>query len=330
MRVMPAAAHPRSSQAVPLGIVAGLLLFLLSSTACAQFAVDVWKEHMQVYGQKFCRSGDNYYDAARVYYQIGDYTGQSDWNACAEAALKAYRDGYLKPNQYKAAGWMIFPHGLLMHYERTKDEDSKQALIEMAGRAAFARHEPTEWLKKIDRSREVAYNIQSKLLAERVGYNDRQEVERLVGLALGHYEQWFVSRTAEYVRPFMAALTAEALILWYDKTQDPKVLPALKTGADWMWEHLWVEGAKAFKYTDRSFSHGGEHPAPDLNLLIAPLYGWVYKMTGDPVYRERGDKIFAGGVQGAYLREPKHFNQNYRWSIDYVRWRNAHRNDEPK
>jgi hypothetical protein len=36
-------------------------------------------------------------------------------------------------------------------------------------------------------------------------------------------DQWFISRIAEYVRPFMAAFTAEALILWHEKTQDPKV-----------------------------------------------------------------------------------------------------------
>lgn len=276
---------------------------------------------MATYGQQYCQSGNNYYDAARVYYQISQYTGNKQWERCAEIALRSYVDGYLVPNKYQAAGWEIFPHGLLLHYQRTGDPRSKAALVAMASGAAFARHEPTEWLVGQEMSREVAYNIESKLLAEEVGYSDRAEVQRLVGIALGHYDQWFVSKTAAYVRPFMAALTAEALILWYDKTKDPRVLPMLKTGADVMWENMWIPEHKAFKYTDRQMPHGGDQPAPDLNLLIAPLYGWIYKMTGDEKYRERGDQIFEGGVAFAFLNDPKHFNQNYRWSFQYLSWR---------
>jgi hypothetical protein len=61
--------------------------------------------------------------------------------------------------------------------------------------------------------------------------------------------------------------------------------------------------------------------APDLNLLIAPAYAWLYSRTGDTTYRDRGDQIFAGGVKGAWLDGSKVFNQNYMWSFDYVKWR---------
>jgi hypothetical protein len=54
-----------------------------------------------------------------------------------------------------------------------------------------------------------------------------------------------------------------------------------------MWDHTWVSSIDTFKYTDKKMSHGGKHPAPDLNLFIVPLYGWLYKMTGDDKYRER-------------------------------------------
>jgi hypothetical protein len=62
-------------------------------------------------------------------------------------------------------------------------------------------------------------------------------------------------------------------------------------------------------------------PAPDLNLLIAPLYAWLWKQTGNPSYRDRGDQLWQGGVEGAYLDGGKQFNQNYWWSFDYVAWR---------
>ena len=69
--------------------------------------------------------------------------------------------------------------------------------------------------------------------------------------------------------------------------------------------------------------------APDLNLLIAPAYAWLYRQTGDPAYRDRGDQIFAGGVKLAWLGA-KQFNQNYRWSFDYVRWRSGSPASSPK
>jgi hypothetical protein len=249
-----------------------------------------------------------------------EWTHDPRWARCAEQAARSYVDSYLAPNEYKAAGWMIFPHGLLMHFRRTNDPHFKDALILLSQKGSFA-SAPLDWTASTESSREVAYNLEAKLLAEDVGQVDRARAQQLADQALGHYDQWFVQRNAPYLRPFMAALTAEALILWYEKTADPRVLPALKRGADSMWTTLWVADREAFRYTDRPMPHGGTEPAPDLNLLIAPLYGWLYKMTGDPVYCERGDAVFRGGVAGAGFNNPKHFNQNYRWSFDYLKWR---------
>jgi hypothetical protein len=293
---------------------------LMAAAGCGNLPVQSWRENMVTYGQQYCQSGDNYYDAIRVYYQIQDATGDGKFAACAERAATEYVDNYLRPNQFKAAGWMIFPHGLLMQYQRTHDEKFKDALIRLSQNASFSTA-PLEWTASTELSREVAYNLEAKLLAESVGVADRARATQLAEQALGHYDQWFVKRTTTYTRPFMAALTAEALILWYEKTQDPRVLPALKQGADWMWANMWLSSEKSFKYTDRKMEHGGEDAAPDLNLLIAPLYGWLYKMTGDKTYCERGDAIFYGGVWSSGLNNPKHFNQNYRWSFDYLKWR---------
>ncbi len=69
---------------------------------------------MLQYGKQHC-VGDYYYDGARVFYQIAEYTKDASWITCAEQAVVAYRDQYLVPNKYGAAGWMIFPRGLLLH-----------------------------------------------------------------------------------------------------------------------------------------------------------------------------------------------------------------------
>ena len=35
----------------------------------------------------------------------------------------------------------------------------------------------------------------------------------------------------------------------------------------------------------------------------------------------KADAIFAGGVVGAFLENPKQFNQSYMWSFEYVKRR---------
>jgi hypothetical protein len=94
---------------------------------------------------------------------------------------------------------------------------------------------------------------------------------------------------------------------------------------------MWLPGSRSFKYTNvntanfpsshPAYNTGGTEPAPDLNLLIAPVFGWLYHQTGETKYLTRGDEIFAGGVAQAYLSNGKQFNQNYRRSFEYLRLR---------
>ena len=95
----------------------------------------------------------------------------------------------------------------------------------------------------------------------------------------------------------------------------------LERAANDIWDNLWLPSSEAFKYTDRATSTGGMEPAPDLNLLIAPVFAWLYHQTGNDIHRQRADAIFAGGVKHAYLVNAKQFNQNYRWSFEYLRLR---------
>ena len=115
----------------------------------------------------------------------------------------------------------------------------------------------------------------------------------------------------------MVGLMAEALIQYYEETKDPRVPPAIKAAADGLWARAWIPDGNGFYYE----STNPTKAAPDLNLLIAPAYAWLYRLTGDPVYQQRGDLIFQGGVEGAWLEQGKQFSQNYRWSFDYVKWR---------
>ncbi len=299
-----------------------------------------WESQMTKYGEQHCnylkdrsrsgaeRLGATYYDGERIYYQIWAYTKDPKWLTCAEAAEDAYRDGYVLANNGKVAGWMIFPHGLLRDFQETGDTHSQDALIRMSRNAAYGT--PGFGLGALSDpkySREVAYNLMCKILAERMGspYDYSADITRLAEEAFRHMDAWFVTKTAPYVRPFMVALTSEALITYYGKTQDSRVLPILRTAADYLWDHAWLPNDQAFMYTDRASNDnsGGMTPAVDLNLLIAPVYAWLYMQTGDTKYQERGDQAFAGAVKKGptFLFYAKQYDQNYRWSFDYVTWR---------
>jgi hypothetical protein len=61
------------------------------------------------------------------------------------------------------------------------------------------------------------------------------------------------------------------------------------------------------------------------------MYAWLYQQTGSTKYRDMADTLFEGGVKGAWIMPgcdictdwgpAKQYNQNYRWSFDYVKWR---------
>jgi hypothetical protein len=294
---------------------------------------DLWMQDMIKYGRQhgewlLAHQDDvpndpplaaTYYDAARVFYQIADYTGDSSWNAYAEAAVHVYRDRYVVPNNGGVPGYWKFTRGLVEHYERTGDIASKNAALLIAQNGAYnLDSSPLEWTASAGASREIAYAIMNYLDAERVGAPRRDRLDDMVEQALGHLNQWFVEESYPQYSPFMFGLTADALMQYYEQVdQDPRILQMLKLGADWNWDHAWVQSDQAFWYGEGARVTG----AADLNLLIAPAYEWLYQKTGDLKYRTEGDQIFAGGVKGAWLDGAKQFNQNYRVSFDFIKMR---------
>lgn len=299
--------------------------------------LELWKSQMISYGNTHCQNLKNrafdfdgllastYYDAEWIYYQLADFTGDSKWLGCAEAAEGVYRDRYLVVNNGNLPGYWNFSHGLTRDFLSTGDQSSRNAVLMLSDNASYAPDStPLSWTVDAAYSREVAYAIMSYLNAEIVGQPRKARLVSLVNQALGHFDQWFVYKNAEYVRPFMFALSSQALITYYSQVAaEPRILAAIKNGADWIWHNTWLESATAFKYTDRNHSTGGTEAAPDLNLLIAPVYAWLWHQTGEVFYRDCADRIFAGGVKNAYLVNAKQFNQNYRWSFDFVKWRSA-------
>ncbi len=84
------------------------------------------------------------------------------------------------------------------------------------------------------------------------------------------------------------------------------------------WDDTGGSGYSTLRY--ESINNGA--PAPNLNLLVAPLYAWVFKQTGEIDYINIGDKLWEAGVAVTNVGwNTKTYNQNYRWSFEYVKWR---------
>lgn len=294
-----------------------------------------WQQQMTTYGQRHANdlsglSGDAaldavYYDAARVFYQIADYTHDSSWLAPAHQAATIYRDQFVMPNNGHVPGYWNFTGGLLLDYQHTGDIRSRDAVVLLSKNADFASSTPLEWTASTVQSREVAYTIMSYLNAQAVGQPPPTRLGDLVTQAIGHLDQWFVSKTAPYLQPFMAGLTMEALMQYNTAVGgDPRILPAIQSAVDVMWSNNWLPASQAFQYIDRDLAGvGSPTPAADLNMLIAPAYAWMYHQTGNQVYQQEADAIFKGGVQDTYLDGAKQFNQNYLFAFDFLNLRNG-------
>jgi hypothetical protein len=109
----------------------------------------------------------------------------------------------------------------------------------------------------------------------------------------------------------------------WERSHDARILPLVKAALDGIWSRAWVSADQPSGTKTSSTSPSDPFPprpgAPDLNQLIAPAFLLYSKATGDTSYRNKADAIFAGGVVGAFLENPKQFNQSYMWSFEYVK-----------
>jgi len=306
-------------------------------------SLEDWENNMKTYAVKLKTQTQYmsetlvwYYDGTKVFYQIAEYTKDKSWLEGAKNVLSWYRDQYVIKNNGKIGGWRLFPHGFLMDYKATGDIKSKEAIIMLAKNGAFASERGTPAkLNNVGLSRETAYNINCYEVARELGEPGFSGRDAFIDVALSHLQQWtgwlksnpdaknypWVASNGTGFQPFMVGLTCEALIRvcennGVDSGKKQQILSAIKEMATLMFNAAWMKDKATFWYESQK-----RQPAPDLNLLICPLYGWVWHHTGDIAFLEMGDKLFQSGVFGAYLNGGKQFSQNYRWSFDYVKWR---------
>jgi hypothetical protein len=267
-----------------------------------------------------------YYDATKVYYQIAAYSGDTAyWNVCADTARYVYADRYAIPGDYNVPGYWNFTRGLLTDFELTGRQSSKDTVIGLSEHMYGLPTTPLDYTKSFGNMRENAYAIMAFVNAEKLGTPRREKRQQLVDQAYSHWPQLLDRAQWGTVdaQPFMAGLSAYALIMDWEQTKDARLLPAIRLLADWLWTNAWHEESQGMKYNLNPVSGEGLSlvGSPDLNMLIAPMYAFLWEQTGEVKYREQGDKLFAGAARFAWLDGPKQFNQSYVYSFDYVKRR---------
>ena len=300
-----------------------------------------WQARMTSYGAQHCneaaiasaigsagvRSEDNvwYYDGTKVYQQIAAYTQNPSWYTCAGYTNTAYRSFVLAitANLVRTSnlqGHWVFPHGLANDYWRTGDTSSREAVIRLSKYSAWANSGGSP---NCVITRETAYILEAYLTAEELGEIPNPKLLVAVDNLLSHLHVQLVARQCSRVMPFWVGLGMEALIRYYEKTSDPRIPPAIEVAADNLWTWLWHPASQSFEFNSTNMHTGNTtwYGTPELNLLIAPAYAWLWQLTGAPRHLERGDAIFAGAVRRAWIGAGKAFSQNYRSSFDYVKWR---------
>ncbi|HYE08000.1 MAG TPA: PA14 domain-containing protein [Planctomycetota bacterium] len=292
-----------------------------------------WEANMVTYGRRHAASlaagkhtmpplaeaGTSvYYDGALVFQNIAAYTGDASWYTAADDATYVYRDRAIRPNDCAVTPYWNFTDGMRLHWQRTGDAISRDTVLTMSQRSFMTDWTSISVMWGYESSRETAYVIEGLMNARKVGGPERSRLHAAVDCALGHIDQWFVSRSAPSARVFMVGLTCRALIEYHAMTGDPRILPAVRTAMEACWNEAWRADSESFAYDT-----GGAAIGAELNLMVAPAMAWLYVRTGETVWRDRGDAAFAGCAKYGWIDGMKQFNQVYRWSFDYVKWRQA-------
>lgn len=304
------------------------------------------------------------YDGGRIYQQVADYDYEvpgmpgyqnaairDHWKRCAQLAIEPYRDmamgtlgGFTRePNQ--------FPYGMEMNQLRTGDATNRKAIdyIQEApgyynffSASAFATG-----------ARLSAYMMDDRLAAELVGeQRDSAFLLRQVDVMLGYLDQSYnlnfsnPNQQSYPIHPFTVGVAMEALITYYEldlaegNVPDARIPLEIKKVLDWWQATQYIPSTHTMAYQVYDLPMdpskvAGLYSATELNDLISPAYAWYWSKTGTASILSEGDDLFnhvfdsagSNGVGGGWTYSVKEFNQVYKWSFDYVRWRTGQNPD---
>ncbi len=307
--------------------------------------------------------GSEHYDAPRCFMNVRDYAvannlAVTDWSPQIAASLVRYRDRYVQTFG-TVPFYEAFATGLARHYAETGDLDSRDAALFIDPANFLTTTALARYYKAFDASRETAFAILNSLEAEQLGRDHVELSDVLVSYSLSHLDQWtrpagsryFIS----YVRPFMVALTCEALITYWTRfrhnpststvtiktgvttTQAALVaaIPAkIKTAIDWIWANCWYPDGMSvtidqtdyawthgsFAYTDIDTFNGSMDEiftsVSDATPTVSSFQGAAGLSLQDDFYRFAYLKFTSGALNNTYARVGGYVGSTRTFTLD--------------
>ncbi len=302
------------------------------------------------YGNQWCSNlvappdeqGVWYYDGASVFWTIAanNPSQASTWNACALAVLAQYKS-YIGAQMH---GNEVFPDGLYYDWRVNGNTSSKTAMHNLTLDSDQANQQALYSLPFDSvNQRENCYLASTlRLDYDAGGATTIDKVNLAMTYCLNDIDEVVKDPYISFQTPFMAGLMAETVINYYEDPNtgnhnDPRVPYAVKALADHIWSVDWypwngTNGAFGYYHYltyvgESNMGIGAGSDLQALNMLIVPMYGWLYKNTGLPQYQLEGDVIWNAGMNDDPANgigwSGKNFSQQYRWSNDYVTWRST-------
>jgi len=261
-------------------------------------------------------------------------------------------NGYYLPSNGCCVGERVFPIG----YEKAVGQDPRyvQVVQDLAGIDGKGGGQP--WLYRgcnpsDGTIRENAYALDIFLSIDRMGLTPvdppgtipantwKQREQRCadeVIQILGYY----VDGTKRFVQNqyFFDGLAMDALIHWWQRTKDPRVPLVVKPILDQYYSNynlgshiaMWNPepvGPRcipaAVWYHPDVDDHCRDNTTPtitQLHNLFVHAFAWYWRISGNDAYKTEGDEIFSHGID-TLADKGKSFNQIYRYSFNYVGWR---------
>lgn len=299
-----------------------------------------------------------YYDGIFCSYAMRDFFATaSPYEGYADEYFASYADYYLRnPGvNYGVPGYWAFGKGLAEHYLRRGVTQAKTDLAGLCASAAYhgvgltgyytieGNFPGTHTVDGHALSREWSYCVMNYIqLARCQALTAAQEARRDFCFEdlFRIVDWWFTSATASYVRPFMVGILMRALIEYYEHVDaDSRIPTAITTCLTELIDpNLYIAANKTFYYTDRD---GTGQPwgspdldrdpdgTPDLNMLIAPAFAWLYSITGTASWATYAQDLFDGSVpvysggfwqSGAYLGTQSSSNPNGKQLNQQLLW----------
>lgn len=274
------------------------------------------------------------YERGAINYIYWVRTGDTTYKTRAHQTVVNYRDNYLVPNNYSTSPHWSQAESVYLDCVVMKDPASCDGVGRIASN--FIGFDPViadttkDWLENRVQVRVLTAWWMAEKLQGQGQWSTLLDNDIPKVLAMQNDSGYwaFPRSTCNTELPYMEGMLADFMTRIYDqrpRSYNPAILTAMTKLGNRLWNTQWRGTANP---SDLSFNYlsglcmgtGSPTSAPDLNGLIAPLFGWLGKTTGDTTWFVKGDKIIAG-MKNASVYLYRQFSESYSSSPRYFGYR---------